>query len=444
MTSLADIPIASPEKFQRIIEGVIEGMKAAGWAPAGDAIRVGPEPPPGAGARRGDFEEVAWILQRLPNRDAPPGEETDWDRYIDDYDEWIWVLYSIFGALGAAPEVEALAMDWANGRAQPGQNSEAVWASIVRGEARSGMGHLDWLAKRFIGAEYAVRGFPEISDEELAGLGKSPDPIIVEMNARYAFIESLNAVFDRKPGKLENGEEKLPQIVPQPGMEVRLKNKIARVTKRASINWFQFWLAHPARAEFADIGCYPPDAIPPGCLNMFEGFAVRPKQGSWVNLERFLREIICGQEPPAYGYLHKLICWWVQNPCVPPQVATVLLGSQELGKGVFVVEFLGGIIGMRHLAHFIDPNDLVDPHNEDLAGPLLMFFDEMTYGHDRKISGKLKGLDTNPKIRINPKFVKAYMAPNLAFKHYATNELVGRGATRSRRSAQVRPRRGDR
>ena len=127
---------------------------------------------------------------------------------------------------------------------------------------------------------------------------------------------------------------------------------------------------------------------------MFEGFAVAPVQGSWKELERFLREIICGKEPAAYDYLYKLVCWWLQNPCTTPEVSIVLLGSQGLGKGVFVLEFLGGLLGQRHLLHFTNPNALVADHNEEWAGQLLMFFNEMTYGHDKAISGMLKALDT--------------------------------------------------
>jgi hypothetical protein len=64
--------------------------------------------------------------------------------------------------------------------------------------------------------------FPDISDEELDSMSPpTPDPVIVEMNSRYAFIESLNAIFDLQPGKLRNGERKMPQIVPQPGMMAR-------------------------------------------------------------------------------------------------------------------------------------------------------------------------------------------------------------------------------
>ena len=268
--------------------------------------------------------------------------------------------------------------------------------------------------------------FPDdISDEELDGMSKpAPDPIIVEMNARYVFVESLNVIFDLKPGTLPNGEKKMPQIVPQHGMEARYKNKSV-VVGRKPVNWFQYWFAHPERAEFKDIGCYPPDAVPARCLNMFEGFAVASVQGKWKKLEQFLRETICGKEPGAYDYLYKFVCWWVQNPCVTPEIAIVLLGSQGIGKSVFVLEFLGGLIGQRHLLHFTNPKALVDDHNEEWAWPLLKFFNEMTYGHDKAISGMLKALDTEKEIRINPKFVKAYMTPNLALNTYATNEKSG-------------------
>ena len=100
-------------------------------------------------------------MERLPNRDAPPGEETEWDRHLDDYDNYIRVLYAIFGALGGASRVDKLAVGWANGRAQSKQSAESAWSSVVNSDVRSGIGHLKQLAKQFIGNEYIARGFPD-------------------------------------------------------------------------------------------------------------------------------------------------------------------------------------------------------------------------------------------------------------------------------------------
>jgi hypothetical protein len=164
VASLVDIPLVELEQFERIIEGVIAEMQAHGWALVSGGAGTGPGTSPGAGAGKADpanFEEVAWILEHLPNRDAESGKETDWDRYLDGYHEWIWILYSIFGALGAAPKVTALAVGWANGRAQIRQTAESAWASVVKQDVRSGIGHLRQLAQRFLGSEYTARGFPD-------------------------------------------------------------------------------------------------------------------------------------------------------------------------------------------------------------------------------------------------------------------------------------------
>ena len=164
VASLADIPLVEQEQFKRIIEGVIAEMQAHGWALVSGGAGTGPGTSPGAGAGKADpanFEEVAWILERLPNRDAESGQETDWDKFISVYEEWIKFLYAIFGALGDAPEVRALAVGWSDGRAQSRQKSEDTWASVIRQPVRSGIGHLRRLARRFIGAEYTALGFPD-------------------------------------------------------------------------------------------------------------------------------------------------------------------------------------------------------------------------------------------------------------------------------------------
>jgi AAA domain len=167
VTSLADIPCVSAEQFAQIVKSVTAGMQARGWALVSEAGRIGAGPKSGAGAGAAgaagasDFEEVAWILSRLPNRHAPAGEETAWDEFLDSYDEYIKVLYAIFGALGDTPEVTTLALEWANGRAQIRQAAESAWASVINNPVRSGIGHLKQLAQRFIGAEYTARGFPD-------------------------------------------------------------------------------------------------------------------------------------------------------------------------------------------------------------------------------------------------------------------------------------------
>jgi hypothetical protein len=175
VTSISDIPAVSADQFNQIVKAVVAGIAALGWtmketstAKATPGARPGPLP--GAKASNiGDFEEVVWILERLPNRDAPPGDRTDWDEFLDDYDEYIKVLYAICGALGDAPEVKALAMGWANGRVQIKQSAENAWASIVNNNPGLGMRHLGQLAWRFIGKEYISRWpFPDLSPEEQA------------------------------------------------------------------------------------------------------------------------------------------------------------------------------------------------------------------------------------------------------------------------------------
>jgi AAA domain len=164
VSSLADIPLVELDQFKRIIEGVIAEMQDHGWTLVSGGAGTGPGTSPGAGAGKADpanFEEVAWILERLPNRDVESGKETDWDKFISVYEEWIKVFYAIFGALGAAPQVTALAVGWGDGRTQIGQTAESAWASVVKQDVRSGIGHLRQLARRFIGAEYIARGFPE-------------------------------------------------------------------------------------------------------------------------------------------------------------------------------------------------------------------------------------------------------------------------------------------
>jgi hypothetical protein len=345
--------------------------------------------------------------------------------------KWIGCLHAIHGASGGAPYGRDIALEfsarWSSGDDDP-QASALAYDTLPPGEKgidyltgwATNLGTPEALAAvaAIDQARRAALQFPDMTVADLARL--TDDPIMIELNARYAFIVRHNGVLDLRPGRLDNGELRTPVMIPVSGFDLRYKNKLAPLGKRSK-TWAQYWLAHPDRLEFDDIGCYPPNATPPGCLNMFEGFAIAPAPGQWPKTELFLRQIVCNGDPAAYDYLLKLLQWWLQNPCVLPEVSIVLLGPQGVGKGTFANDFLGGIIGERHTLRFGNPKALVADHNEDWAGKLLMFFDEVTFGHDLKASGILKSLDTEKTFRVNPKFVSAYHAPNRALKIYASN-----------------------
>jgi hypothetical protein len=181
------------------------------------------------------------------------------------------------------------------------------------------------------------------------------------------------------------------------------------------------WLEHPDRRQYARV-IFDPSGRHAGKndLNLWRGFAVNPKQGSWAKMQEHIREIICDGNEDHFNWLMGWLARLVQFPGEQGHVAVVLKGMEGSGKGI-LARGLMRILG-QHALTASNPKHLTGQFNGHLRDCIFLFADEAFFAGDRAHVGVLKAFITEDCIMIEPKFKAAGLAPNLLHIMMASNE----------------------
>lgn len=187
----------------------------------------------------------------------------------------------------------------------------------------------------------------------------------------------------------------------------------------------KWWLANPYRKEY-ETATFEPDRPPreyekDGKLiyNMWEGFSVEPKRGSWKYTIRHIYEILCNKDRAKFKYIMRWLAWCVQHPGEQAEVALIFKGKKGAGKGTILTHFkkLFGVHG------FVISNreHLTGKHNAHLQNLVFLFADEAYNPGDREAEGILKNLITEGGITVEPKFHNPKLTRNCLHIAMATN-----------------------
>lgn len=179
------------------------------------------------------------------------------------------------------------------------------------------------------------------------------------------------------------------------------------------------WMESKRRRQYDRAGMFPRGDAPPNTLNLWQGWGVEPKPGSWDTIAWHLLHIICNGDEDACNYLVGLLAYWVQNPEKIGEVAIVLRGKKGTGKGT-----LADVIRAwfrHHSVHVTQSRHLVGNFNAHLADCLFLFADEVTWGGDKQGEGALKGLITEKTIQIEPKGINCFSLRNRSKVLIASN-----------------------
>ena len=158
---------------------------------------------------------------------------------------------------------------------------------------------------------------------------------------------------------------------------------------------------------------------PEGVLNLWRGFGVAAKQGSWDKLRDHLLKVICRGNPRHFLYVYDWAAFMVQHPEAMAEVALVFRGGKGCGKGIFfraLVHLLG-----QHGMQIANPQQLVGRFNDHLGDLVALFADEAFYAGDKQHEGVLKGLVTEPSLPIEAKFHSVVNRPNRLHIMMASN-----------------------
>jgi hypothetical protein len=173
-----------------------------------------------------------------------------------------------------------------------------------------------------------------------------------------------------------------------------------------------WWLNQEGRAQYKHGIIFAPAAdVPPGKLNLWNGWAVDPKAGSCGLYLKHIKDNICSGNDVHYDYLIKWMARAVQRPNEIGEVAVVLRGKEGTGKGVFAKNF-GALFGLHYL-QVIQSSHLVGKFNAHLLRILLLYADEAFFAGDKKNEAVLKGLVTEGLLMVEHKGIDTYAVRNL-------------------------------
>jgi hypothetical protein len=276
-----------------------------------------------------------------------------------------------------------------------------------------------------------VRGGPELTKELTEPVVKrirswfgASSSKIEEMNEKHAvvFQQSGDIVvitedqdIDGRPFIRYSSVATIQQLYPHP-VRVGQKQNGDAIYKPLG----KAWLESPHRRFYGGIELAPNGRATPGYYNLWRGFAVEPKRGSWQRFRNHIAEVICDNDEHIFEYVTAWMAQAVQKPGHPAHTAIALRGGQGTGKGAFVRGF-GALFGV-HFIHLDSTRHLTGNFNAHLHNAILVFADEAAWPGDKAGLGALKRLVTEPTLSIERKGHDIFEVPNMIHLLLASNE----------------------
>lgn len=180
------------------------------------------------------------------------------------------------------------------------------------------------------------------------------------------------------------------------------------------------WLKHPARRQCRRVVFDPQCLHASDELNLWTGFAVTPKPGSWRLMRRHLLGNVCSGNRQHYRYLIRWIARMVQCPWEPGYSAVVLRGEEGTGKSIVkrnLMRFFG-----RHALSVSQPSHLVGNFNAHLRDVVFLAAEEAFFAGDKKHASVLKMIVTEDHLPIEAKGVNVEDHPNRIHLMMLSNE----------------------
>ncbi len=262
--------------------------------------------------------------------------------------------------------------------------------------------------------------------------GNKFDELVARMNEEFAIVSV--------GGKIRVLREKEPEfemmmhydLLDKESFRTLLQNELTVVQDAKGnpkkISVADIWLSHEHRRTYPNgMGLYPSKA-PNGYFNTWNGFTVLAREGDCSLFLDHIKEVICSGNVEIYEWVIDWLADLIQNPDDPKGCAVVMRGGEGIGKGFFA-NTIGSLFG-PHYRHLIDDEHLTNKFNAHLIDAIVVFADEITWGGNKRTSGKLKGMVTEKYLVGERKGVDASLYRNMIHMFIASNEdwLVPAGA----------------
>ncbi len=269
---------------------------------------------------------------------------------------------------------------------------------------------------------YALRQIERAKEQAI-------DPILREMNDRHAVIGShggkcrvMEEVWDEALGRSRvefSGFGDIRNRYLNQTVVVGTKVNKSGTEVPQEMPRGEWWLRHSDRRQYKCI-VYAPGRKVADSYNLWQGFGVAAKQGSWSLMRAHLAENVCAGNADHLAYFTGWLANMVQRPGEQGHTAIVLRGGQGTGKSI-VGHSLRRLMG-RHGISITNPNHLVGNFNAHLRDCSFVFADEAFFAGDPRHARIQKALVTEPVLMVEQKGIDASPSPNCVHLLMASNE----------------------
>jgi hypothetical protein len=274
---------------------------------------------------------------------------------------------------------------------------------------------------------------PEIDDpgyQVLPPEALASDPIralVAEFNARFMVVSEGGKILLYEPDTDTILKRRFYQRLDFSDFHKMWLNRTVRtgVDKKGEPVFNQvapLWLRHPDRRQFIRGVIFDPGGSnrDPQKLNLWQGFAVQPRPGSWAKMKDHILKVICDGNSELNDYVLNWSARMVQFPAEQGEVAVVLKGVEGTGKGT-LANALRRIMG-QHALKISNAKHLVGNFNSHLRDCVFLFADEAFFAGDKQHVGVLKSIITEDSLTIEAKYANAVETPNYLHLMMASNE----------------------
>lgn len=125
---------------------------------------------------------------------------------------------------------------------------------------------------------------------------------------------------------------------------------------------FPLWEASPHRRTVAQVIYDPTGRTSNGSseaiLNLWRGFARKPRSGTWDLMGQHLYRVVCGGNAQYFSYLLGWMAHLVQRPWEAPGVVIVLRSQREGTGKTTVLGWLSALLGIRSLQRALEDEEV--------------------------------------------------------------------------------------
>jgi len=183
-------------------------------------------------------------------------------------------------------------------------------------------------------------------------------------------------------------------------------------TKNGAAPMAKFWMQDVDRNEYRGLVIESPDYEGPG-YNIFNGWAVTPKQGDaslWVD---YVENILCGGDKELAHWVMTYIADAIQRPwSLHPGSALALRGEAGGGKS-FLGRAMGKLLGERQIEEISDSERFFDRFNRRLFGSAFVLAEESMFAGSRKQASTMKSFITSDRWTYEEKYLASFTGKNV-------------------------------